>query len=45
MEDDGGRRWLGGEAALGALLLVLGTLVLIGQALELDRGGSAGRSS
>jgi hypothetical protein len=38
MEDDGGRRWLGGEAALGALLLVLGTLVLVGQALELDMG-------
>jgi hypothetical protein len=38
MEDDGGRRWLGGEAALGAVLLVLGTLVLVGQALELDMG-------
>ena len=38
MEDDGGRRWLGGEAALGGLLLVLGTLVLVGQALELDMG-------
>jgi hypothetical protein len=38
MEDDGGRRWLGWEAALGGLLLVLGTLVLAGQALELDMG-------
>jgi hypothetical protein len=38
MEDDGGRRWLGGEAVLGGLLLVLGTLVLVGQALELDMG-------
>ena len=38
MEDDGGRRWLGGEAALGGRLLVLGTLVLVGQALELDMG-------
>jgi CubicO group peptidase (beta-lactamase class C family) len=30
VEDDGGRRWLGGEAALGGLLLLLGTLVLVG---------------
>jgi hypothetical protein len=38
MEDDGGRRWLGWDVALGGLLLVLGTLVIAGQALELDMG-------
>ena len=38
VEEDSGRRWLGGEAALGGLLLLLGTLVLVGQALELDLG-------
>ena len=38
MDDDSGRRWLGGEAAIGGLLLLLGTLVLVGQALELDLG-------
>jgi hypothetical protein len=36
--DDARRRWLGGEAALGGLLLLLGTLVLLGQALEVDLG-------
>jgi hypothetical protein len=37
--DDASRRWLGGEAALGGLLLVLGILVLLGQALDLELGG------
>jgi hypothetical protein len=36
--DDGRRRWLGGETAVGGLLLLLGVLVLVGQALELDVG-------
>jgi hypothetical protein len=36
--DDGRRRWLGGETAVGGLLLLLGILVLVGQALELDVG-------
>ncbi len=38
MEDDARRRWLGGEAALGGLLLLLGIVVLVGQAFELDLG-------
>jgi hypothetical protein len=38
MGDDARRRWLGGEAALGGLLLVLGILVLLGQALDLELG-------
>jgi hypothetical protein len=38
MNNDARRRWLGGEAALGGLLLLLGILVLVGQALELDMG-------
>ena len=38
MNDDAGRRWRGGETALGGLLLLLGILVLLGQALELDVG-------
>jgi hypothetical protein len=37
--DDARRRWLGGEAALGGLLLLLGIGVLLGQALELELGG------
>lgn len=39
MDDDARRRWLGWEAALGGLLVLLGTLVLLGQALELELGG------
>jgi hypothetical protein len=38
VNDDAGRRWRGGETALGGLLLLLGILVLAGQALELDVG-------
>jgi hypothetical protein len=38
VEDDAGRRWLGWETALGGLLLLLGIVVLLGQALELDLG-------
>jgi hypothetical protein len=38
VEDDGRRRWLGGETALGGLLLLLGIVVLVGQAFELDVG-------
>jgi hypothetical protein len=38
MDDDVRRRWRGGETALGGLLLLLGTLVLLGQALDLDLG-------
>lgn len=38
VEDDGGRRWLGWEMALGGLLLLLGIVVLLGQALQLDLG-------
>jgi hypothetical protein len=38
VEDDGGRRWLGWETALGGLLLLLGIVVLLGQALELELG-------
>jgi hypothetical protein len=39
VEDGGGRRWRDREAVLGGLLLLLGVLVLAGQALELDLGG------
>jgi hypothetical protein len=38
VEDTGGRRWLGWEAALGGLLLLLGIVVLLGQVLEVDLG-------
>jgi hypothetical protein len=38
VEDDGGRRWLGWETALGGLLLLLGIVVLLGQVLEVDLG-------
>jgi hypothetical protein len=38
VDDSGGRRWLGWETALGGLLLLLGIVVLLGQALELDLG-------
>jgi hypothetical protein len=38
VEDGGGRRWRDREAALGGLLLLLGVLVLAGQALELELG-------
>jgi hypothetical protein len=36
--DDAKRRWRGGDTALGGLLLLLGILVLAGQALDLDVG-------
>jgi hypothetical protein len=36
--DDASRRWRGGEAALGGLLLLLGIVVLLGQVLEVDLG-------
>jgi hypothetical protein len=36
MSDDAGRRWIGWETALGGLLVLLGIVVLLGQALELD---------
>jgi hypothetical protein len=35
---DGGRRWHGGEAAVGGLLLLLGIAVLLGQAFHLELG-------
>jgi hypothetical protein len=38
MNDGGRRRGLGWEVALGGLLLLLGILVLLGQALDLDLG-------
>ena len=38
MEDGGGRRWRDREAVLGGLLLLIGVLVLAGQALELELG-------
>jgi hypothetical protein len=39
MDDRGGRRWLGWETALGGLLVLVGIVVGLGQALELDLGG------
>jgi hypothetical protein len=36
--DDATRRWRGGEAALGGLLVLLGLVVLVGQALDLEVG-------
>ena len=36
--DDARRRWRGGEAALGGLLVLLGLAVLLGQALDLEVG-------
>jgi hypothetical protein len=36
--DDARRRWRGGEAALGGLLVLLGLVVLGGQALDLEVG-------
>jgi hypothetical protein len=36
--NDARRRWRGGEAALGGLLVLLGILVLVGQAVSLDVG-------
>ena len=38
MGDDAGRRWRGWETALGGLLLLLGIVVLLGQAVDLDLG-------
>ncbi|HEV8651578.1 MAG TPA: hypothetical protein VG276_19830 [Actinomycetes bacterium] len=38
MDDGAGRRWLGWETALGGLLLLLGIVVLLGQAFHLDLG-------
>jgi hypothetical protein len=36
--DDARRRWRGGETALGGLLVLLGILVLAGQAVDVDVG-------
>ena len=38
MEADGGRRWIGGETALGGLLVLLGIVVVLSQALDLEVG-------
>jgi hypothetical protein len=38
MDDDARRRWLGWETALGGLLVLLGIVVVLGQALDLDLG-------
>jgi hypothetical protein len=38
MQADGGRHWMSGEAALGGLLVLLGIVVVLGQALDLDLG-------
>jgi hypothetical protein len=38
MDNDARRRWRGGETALGGLLVLLGIVVLVGQALELELG-------
>jgi hypothetical protein len=38
VEDDGGRRWLGWETALGGLLVLLGIAVLLRQAFDVDLG-------
>jgi hypothetical protein len=37
--DEAKRRWRSGDTALGGLLVLLGILVLAGQALDLDLGG------
>jgi hypothetical protein len=39
MDDDARRRWLGWETALGGLLVLLGIVVWLGQALDLGRVG------
>jgi hypothetical protein len=36
--DDARRRWRGGEAALGGLLVLLGLMVLLGQVVDLEVG-------
>jgi hypothetical protein len=38
VDDDARRRWRGGEAALGGLLVLLGIAVLLGQAVDLQVG-------
>jgi hypothetical protein len=38
MEADDGRRWIGGETALGGLLVLLGIVVVLSQALDLEVG-------
>jgi hypothetical protein len=38
MNHDASRRWRGGQMAVGGLSVLLGILVLLGQALELDVG-------
>jgi hypothetical protein len=38
MDDDARRRWLGWETALGGLLVLLGILVVAGQAVDVDVG-------
>jgi hypothetical protein len=37
-DDDAKRRWRGGESALGGLLVLLGILVLAGQAVDVEVG-------
>jgi hypothetical protein len=39
VDNDAGRRWRGWETALGGLLLLLGIVVLLGQAVDLEVGG------
>jgi hypothetical protein len=38
MQVDDGRRWINGEVALGGLLVLLGIVIVLGQALDLDLG-------
>jgi hypothetical protein len=38
VDDSGGRRWIGWETALGGLLVLLGIVVILRQALDLDLG-------
>jgi hypothetical protein len=38
VNDDTGRRWLGWETALGGLLVLLGIVVVLGQAFDLELG-------
>jgi hypothetical protein len=38
MEADDGRRWIGGETALGGLLVLLGIVVVLSQTLDLEVG-------
>ena len=36
--DDARRRWRGGEAALGGVLVLVGLVVLLGQVVDLEVG-------